>query len=366
MARPGAEKIAALSEKRGRYEAMLAQLDRTGEDQISLTDPDSRRHGRALYEGRRRLRSIQVAVDAKNKLIVEQAVTNQVVDTGLLDTDRRAAPAKSWASRRSTSSPIAATSKSRISRLARRPAAFPTLPSTQRGSSVREGLFQKDEFRYDAGLNAYVLPGREVADADPAAAGCAISQGPITATGESLPRLSSARAMHERRPLSFPPRKRGRSRSHGRAPQSEAGGFSTAAARSSSIPLGSIKQWDVSELPSRCAWPRQRARRVQPDRARLMVRRALEQHPRRRGHDGRGSRLRHGYAALSARTGVLGALGRVRRSTRPKRSDSLTARSSRCFTPNSGSFARSARVMLVEKDRAANVAYWHKRIGMLA
>jgi hypothetical protein len=37
-----AEKIAALSEKRGRHQAMLAQLERTGEDQISLTDPDSR------------------------------------------------------------------------------------------------------------------------------------------------------------------------------------------------------------------------------------------------------------------------------------------------------------------------------------
>jgi hypothetical protein len=52
-----AEKIAALTEKRRRYNAMLSQLDRTGEDQISLTDPDSRakpRHGCA-YEGRRRL-----------------------------------------------------------------------------------------------------------------------------------------------------------------------------------------------------------------------------------------------------------------------------------------------------------------------
>ena len=37
-----AEKIAALSEKRRRYNAMLSQLERTGEDQISLTDPDSR------------------------------------------------------------------------------------------------------------------------------------------------------------------------------------------------------------------------------------------------------------------------------------------------------------------------------------
>ncbi len=28
--------------KRGRYEAMIRRLERTGEDQISLTDPDSR------------------------------------------------------------------------------------------------------------------------------------------------------------------------------------------------------------------------------------------------------------------------------------------------------------------------------------
>src|SRR5271166_2348806 len=77
-----AEKIAALSEKRGRYQAMLAQLDRTGEDQISLTDPDSRAMAGHTKVGVGY--SIQVAVDAKNKLIVEQAVTNQVVDLGLL------------------------------------------------------------------------------------------------------------------------------------------------------------------------------------------------------------------------------------------------------------------------------------------
>src|ERR1700731_2890037 len=37
-----AGKIAALREKRGRYGAMLADLERTGESQVSLTDPDSR------------------------------------------------------------------------------------------------------------------------------------------------------------------------------------------------------------------------------------------------------------------------------------------------------------------------------------
>jgi transposase len=37
-----AEKIAAIRERRTRCKDMLAQLDNTGEDQISLTDPDSR------------------------------------------------------------------------------------------------------------------------------------------------------------------------------------------------------------------------------------------------------------------------------------------------------------------------------------
>jgi Transposase domain (DUF772) len=37
-----AEKIAAVRERRTRCKEMLAELDRTGEDQISLTDPDSR------------------------------------------------------------------------------------------------------------------------------------------------------------------------------------------------------------------------------------------------------------------------------------------------------------------------------------
>ncbi len=37
-----AEKIAAIRDKRARHKAMLEELDRTGEDQISLTDPDAR------------------------------------------------------------------------------------------------------------------------------------------------------------------------------------------------------------------------------------------------------------------------------------------------------------------------------------
>jgi Transposase domain (DUF772) len=73
-----AEKIAAVRERRARCREMLAELERTGEDQISLTDPDSRAmaahtHVAVGY-------NVQVAVDTKNKLIVEQQVTNQVLD----------------------------------------------------------------------------------------------------------------------------------------------------------------------------------------------------------------------------------------------------------------------------------------------
>ncbi len=41
---------------------------------------------------------------------------------------------------------------------------------------------------------------------------------------------------------------------------------------------------------------------------------------------------------LGLRDGLFLVLGRLRRPMRPKRCDTLTARPSRCFTPNSGSF----------------------------
>src|ERR1700730_17192292 len=85
-----AERIAAIRERRERHKDMVAELDQTGESQISLTDPDSRAmaahtHVAVGY-------NVQIAVDAKHKLIVEQQVTNQVVAMGLLA--QTAEPAK--------------------------------------------------------------------------------------------------------------------------------------------------------------------------------------------------------------------------------------------------------------------------------
>ena len=65
--------------------------------------------------------TIQIAVDAKHKMIVEQAVSNDVVDMGLLQ--RTAEPARnSSRSKKSTWSPTRAISGPRTSLPASKPA----------------------------------------------------------------------------------------------------------------------------------------------------------------------------------------------------------------------------------------------------
>jgi transposase len=150
-----ADKIAALQAKRRRYDEMLAKLERTGEDQISLTDPDSRAMAAHTKVGVGY--NIQVAVDAKNKLIVEQAVTNQVVDMGLLT--ETAEPAREILDVE-TIDVVADRGyfKAEDIEACEKVGCVPHVPKPQRGASVREGFFRKDEFRYDAERDAYVCP----------------------------------------------------------------------------------------------------------------------------------------------------------------------------------------------------------------
>jgi transposase len=154
-----AEKIEALRNKRHRYEAMLADLERTGESQISLTDPDSR--AMAAHTKVAVGYNIQVAVDAKNKMIVEQAVTNQVVDMGLLT--QTAEPARAILDVE-TIDVVADRGYFKIEDVeaCEKAGLTPYVPRPQRGSSVRSGFFRKDEFRYDAEQDAYICPAGQV------------------------------------------------------------------------------------------------------------------------------------------------------------------------------------------------------------
>ena len=65
-----------------RLEGYRDALAACGEDQLSLTDPDSRTMHAATRVGAGY--NIQIAVDAKHKLIAEQQVHNKVSDLGLL------------------------------------------------------------------------------------------------------------------------------------------------------------------------------------------------------------------------------------------------------------------------------------------
>jgi len=101
--------------------------------------------------------NVQVAVDTKHKLIVEQQVTDQVVDMGLLT--QTAEPAKETLGVDAIAvvadrgyfkiEDIEACEKAGIELYVPRP---------QRGPSVKAGLFRKDKFRYDADGDTYLCP----------------------------------------------------------------------------------------------------------------------------------------------------------------------------------------------------------------
>ncbi len=146
-----AEKVEALREKRGRYEALLTELERSGESQIPLTDPDSR----AMAAHTR------VAVDAKNKMIVDQEATNQVVDMGLLA--QTAKPARAILEVE-TIDVVADRGYFKIEDIeaCEKAGMTPYVPKPQRGSSVSNGFFRKDEFRYDAERDAFICSAGQV------------------------------------------------------------------------------------------------------------------------------------------------------------------------------------------------------------
>ena len=142
-----AEKIVAIRARRTRCKDMLAQLERTREDQISLTNPDSR-----AMAAQTRVAvgyNVQVAVDVKHKLIVEQQVTNQVVDMGLLT--QTAEPAKEVLGVE-TIDVVADKGYFKIKDIeaCEKAGIKPYVPRPQCGRSVNAGLFRKDEFQYDA------------------------------------------------------------------------------------------------------------------------------------------------------------------------------------------------------------------------
>ena len=152
------EKIAAIQERRERLEGHGEALAESGADQISLTDPDAR----AMHSSTRIGvgYNIQIAVDAKHKLIAEQQVHNKVSDLGLLTETAEAARENLGVDKIDA---VADRGYFKIEDIEACEAAgiAPYVPKPQRGSAVAKGFFTKDQFRYDAKADHYICPGGE-------------------------------------------------------------------------------------------------------------------------------------------------------------------------------------------------------------
>jgi hypothetical protein len=91
-------------------------------------------------------------------MIVEQAVTNDVLDMGLLQ--QTAEPARQILDAE-TIDVVADKGYFRTEDIAacEKAGLMPHVPKPQRGPAVASGFFRKDEFRYDAAQDAYICPG---------------------------------------------------------------------------------------------------------------------------------------------------------------------------------------------------------------
>ena len=152
------EKIAAIRERRARLEEHRKALATSGEDQLSLTDPDAR----AMHASSRIGvgDNVQIAVDTRHKLIVEQQVYNKVSDLGLLAETACAARETLGVARLDA---VADRGYFKIEDIEACEAGgiVAYVPKPQRGSAAAKGLFTKDRFRYDPQADTNTCPGGE-------------------------------------------------------------------------------------------------------------------------------------------------------------------------------------------------------------
>ncbi|MEM1397773.1 MAG: IS1182 family transposase [Pseudomonadota bacterium] len=150
------EKIAKLKEHQDRLHGYRKELEQSGRDQLSLTDPDAR----AMHPSSRVGvgYNVQIAVDDKHKLIAEQQVHTKVSDLGLLAETALAAQEVLGTEGIDL---VADKGYFAIEDIEACEAADITayVPKPQRGPAIRDGFFAKEQFRFDAKANSYTCPG---------------------------------------------------------------------------------------------------------------------------------------------------------------------------------------------------------------
>jgi len=149
------QKIAALRVRHETYVTLLAQLEASGQTQISLTDPESRSMKAGV--GTEVCYNVQTAVDAKHKLIVAHDVTNAPTDREGLSAMATAANEVLAAADLNVIADMGYYSGPEV--VACLDAGItPTVPRPLTSANAKLGLFTKEDFTYDATRDRYRCP----------------------------------------------------------------------------------------------------------------------------------------------------------------------------------------------------------------
>jgi transposase len=149
------EKIASLKERQSELAALAQDIAKSGQSQVSLTDPDSR--AMSMGRGSTIGYNVQAAVDARHSLIVATEVTNTTSDLGALGTMAL-----------KTQEALAAKNLSVVADKGYYNGkevllcdtigvtAYVAKPMTS--ANTARGLYGKESFKYDAPNNCYLCP----------------------------------------------------------------------------------------------------------------------------------------------------------------------------------------------------------------
>ena len=151
------DKLAALLEKKQKCEDLLSRMEKTGQKEVALTDPDCRQmmnHGRveSCY-------NMQAAVDSKNHLIVNYLVTNDASDLNQLSGVAISAKETLGVEQIDCLSDKGYFDFLQIKQCVDSGVTpYVAVKRSGTGGSIVSPEFTADKFRYDKGADVYVCP----------------------------------------------------------------------------------------------------------------------------------------------------------------------------------------------------------------
>jgi transposase len=149
------QKLRRWQERKQRYQSYQQQLEQSGEKQISLTDPDSRRM--SMGHGSQVGYNVQLAVDEKHKLIVEHEVTNAVTDQDQLAPMAERAKASSGVDKLEVVADMGYYDGAEVKKCEAQGITV-YIPKPDTSANTKLGLFGKERFHYEADTDVYRCP----------------------------------------------------------------------------------------------------------------------------------------------------------------------------------------------------------------